>query len=542
MKLFPSRILQLFLLFLCFSQISASTPSQQQIFVGITFSDYDNLTDYFLKSLENLDYDKKKIFLQLNLLNSSQHVKNTVLAWKEKNQNRYQTISLVDDSDKLPFNGYHQLLAQIQDDHLTKSKQLNCSYCLISASDAFLAPMALKYLIEKDKPVIAPMLRPAPLSGDLYRNFFGDVTESGYYQAHPDYDLISTRQKIGTFQVPCISKTYLIRNDYFDKVSFSKNYSGYEFITFGNNARKERVDQYLCNEKEFGFLMHWDNSTPQARKKFIFKNDGLEINPTILHQITSPYYVDNEGLKQHIQNFNYDNYLIFRIENETLFYLDDIFDYIKSYFLKNGYVWEEAFHQHFSKYITPGSIAIDIGAHIGTQTLAMSKYVGNNGTVYAFEPQNKLFTELAVNTYLNDIKNVKLQHKALGNDQKFIQIQIPDEGWNNNRSSELVNIINEGHGTVVDAPANAEGAKTELVHLDSYQLNNVSFIKIDVEGFEMDVIKGGIETIVLNKPVMIIEIFDGPETKKRLTFLENLGYSYTHLGSRDYLFIPKEKL
>lgn len=524
--------------------LSAEIQEGKSVLIGITFADYDNLTPYFLKSLENLDYDKKMLSLHLNVLNSSQKVKDAILAWKDLNQGNYNSIDIIDDSHKLPPNystsDYHRLIAHIHDDYLAKSKQINSSYCLISSSDAFLAPHTLKYLIDKEKPVITPMLRPLPIPGDPYRNFFGDVTAYGYYQFHPDYEVISTRQKVGTFKVPCVLKTYLIKKEYFDRVSFAKNYSGYEFITFGNNSRNDQIDQYLCNEKEFGFLMHWDNSDSKARKEYIFKGADLEINPTVLDQIMAPHYVHDESLKQYLQRFNYDNYLIFRIENETLFYLDDIFDYIKSYFLKNGYNWETAFHEHFDKFIIPGSVALDIGAHIGTHTLAMSKIVGANGTVYAFEPQNKLFTELAINMHLNNIENVKLHHKALGNEHKFIKIQIPDEGWNHNRSKELVNIINEGHGTVFEASTD-EKDKTELVRLDDYNLNNVSFLKMDVEGFEMEVIKGAQETILRNKPVMIVEIFDGPETRKRLAYIESLGYRYRHLGSRDYLFIPMEK-
>jgi hypothetical protein len=80
-----------------------------------------------------------------------------------------------------------------------------------------------------------------------------------------------------------------------------------------------------------------------------------------------------------------------------------------------------------------------------------------------------------------------------------------------------------------------------MVRLDDLHLSPISFIKLDVEGYEMDVIDGGMQTIQRDKPVMIIEIFDGPDRARKIEQIEALGYTCTHIGAADFLFIPKNE-
>jgi hypothetical protein len=65
---------------------------------------------------------------------------------------------------------------------------------------------------------------------------------------------------------------------------------------------------------------------------------------------------------------------------------------------------------------------------------------------------------------------------------------------------------------------------------------------MDVEGFEMEVVAGGLETIQKNKPIMIIEIFNNPQRHTKIQTIEDLGYASSNLSGDDYLFIPLEQL
>ena len=189
-------------------------------------------------------------------------------------------------------------------------------------------------------------------------------------------------------------------------------------------------------------------------------------------------------------------------------------------------------------YVKPGSTVLDIGGHIGTHTLNLSKIVGENGKVHVFEPQTKLFCELAINMHLNQCKNVVLHHNALGNEEKWIEIYIPKENW----TESYGGVLNEGHGTVSDSSKNSTGDKAKMIKLDDLKLENISFIKMDVEGFEMEVIRGGKETIKRNKPVMIIEIFQNDKKLAKIKEIESLGYIHVPFRSDDYFFFPLEML
>ncbi len=123
------------------------------------------------------------------------------------------------------------------------------------------------------------------------------------------------------------------------------------------------------------------------------------------------------------------------------------------------------------------------------------------------------------------INNVALHNKALGNKPGFVTTV-----QNNNHSRGCINTIITNNKTDI-----------EQITLDSLNLNNIDFIKIDVEGNELNVIKGTVETIMRNKP--IIE-FEYNNLEKKLCnaeygdiekYLNNLGYICNYAN---YFFIP----
>ena len=175
---------------------------------------------------------------------------------------------------------------------------------------------------------------------------------------------------------------------------------------------------------------------------------------------------------------------------------------------------------------------IDVGAHIGTHTIAMARLVGDEGLVFAFEPQVKIYQELLVNLDLNEITNVHTYFAALGESQSRISMIPPP-------------VYNEGHASVGEG-----GNRVELKTLDSYQFTDVSVIKIDVEGAENGVLKGARQTITQNKPVILIEIMGGhdfdsatPEVKAKiqstLDLLTELGYETTKVQEHNYVALPR---
>ncbi len=512
------------------------------VFIGIVVKNQDRLIPFFLKSIDRLEYDKQLIQIQFDICNESEEVRQQLNEWSLKNSDSYRSISSIYHpiSSLKTQQEKNKLFAEIKDGYLAKTKESKNHYCFILASDVFLLPMTLKYLIEQDKPLIAPLLRPTPEAGDRFRNFFADVTENGYYKHHTDYDSIANRQKRGTFQVPCVHSAYLIKSELCDHLSFTNNFTDWDFIAFSKNAREKQISQYLCNEKEFGTFLHFHSEmSNEEEKAFSLVKPELEVTPDLLHTLLSSYYPNDQALKDYANNFNYQNYAIYRVQNRDLYYLDDVNDFIKDFILKQGFSWEEFIHDQFKKYVRPGSVVLDIGGHIGTHTLNLSRLVGEKGKVHVFEPQAKMFCELALNMHLNHCQNVVMHHKALGSSEQWIEVFIPKEPWTQQISHTL---INEGHGTVTQSIEGSAKDRAQMVRLDSLNLDDISLIKIDVEGFEMEVIRGGLETICRHHPVMIVEIFQNEELAAKIKEIEDLGYIHLALDYDNFLFIPTKML
>ena len=154
--------------------------------------------------------------------------------------------------------------------------------------------------------------------------------------------------------------------------------------------------------------------------------------------------------------------------------------------------------------------SIDIGANLGLFTFFMSRASKH---VFAFEP----------NPYpLENLKdlvdsNVTILPIALGNNDGPVEIKIPHhrKGWSSNGASLASKEINDG-----------KILNIQCRKLDSLNIENIGLIKIDVEGFEIEVIRGAKDTILKNKPVMIIEneIVHTKDTNELFTIMNEFGY------------------
>jgi FkbM family methyltransferase len=168
-------------------------------------------------------------------------------------------------------------------------------------------------------------------------------------------------------------------------------------------------------------------------------------------------------------------------------------------------------------------VSLDIGANIGNHTLYFSRLFR---TVHAFEPNPDSFRLLEFNAASRP--NVIVHNFGLG-----------DEPGRTHLTETPANVGQ----SVVDASGEIE---IEIQCLDDLQIENVKFIKIDVEGFESKVISGGLKFLKQHQPIIAIEQlaheFDGDGTPT-IRALKNLGYSFCWLqtganaGRRIFSFI-----
>ncbi|MDA1284769.1 MAG: FkbM family methyltransferase [Proteobacteria bacterium] len=127
--------------------------------------------------------------------------------------------------------------------------------------------------------------------------------------------------------------------------------------------------------------------------------------------------------------------------------------------------------------------AINVGGHCGFWSFYLG---GNFKKVYAFEPV-EIFRECFKKNIPHE--NVELLPVALGNENGFVSMNVELENTGATHVSNKTDDLN----------------KVELKKLDEYEFNDIDFIKIDVEGYENQVVLGAKETLLRNKPIIIVE-------------------------------------
>ena len=148
----------------------------------------------------------------------------------------------------------------------------------------------------------------------------------------------------------------------------------------------------------------------------------------------------------------------------------------------------------------PYKVALDIGANKGTWTIFLNRYFSH---VYCFEPIPQLCDHLT-NRFSGF--NVSVENCALGDINGVLCLNIPyiRNKQLDTRSSLVKNFNNEL--IMGEKVSRVDSIEVMIRTLDEFKINNVGFIKIDVEGSELQVLQGGKETIKRNRPNMIIEI------------------------------------
>jgi len=166
--------------------------------------------------------------------------------------------------------------------------------------------------------------------------------------------------------------------------------------------------------------------------------------------------------------------------------------------------------------IKPGMTILDVGANIGETSLMFSRLTGDQGQVFAFEPDPDTFSHLKEHLASNKAQNVNPIQFALGD--------VPGTFFlGHNANNTAGNRISNEHGKEITVT-------TADKFVPSLQLHQIDFIKIDIEGFEVRMLKGAAATIEKYKPVMFIEAVNeflqlqGSSTSELLRLLESMNY------------------
>jgi FkbM family methyltransferase len=189
--------------------------------------------------------------------------------------------------------------------------------------------------------------------------------------------------------------------------------------------------------------------------------------------------------------------------------------------------YESVLVKAFIEAVKSSTVVYDLGAHIGYYTLIASKYIKKGGKVYAFEPFPKNFEKLEIHKKLNLLGNVTIINAAVANNDGVISFS--------NNSNDSANTY------VADSFMfkNFEHIQVNAVTLDSFiessQSSQPDLIKMDVEGAELDVLKGATGILEKYHPKIFLSTHNCQNHgihKKCIDFLTNLGYSFKYFDLR----------
>lgn len=185
-----------------------------------------------------------------------------------------------------------------------------------------------------------------------------------------------------------------------------------------------------------------------------------------------------------------------------------------------------------------GVVAIDCGANVGVHTIEWAKHMTGWGVVLGIEAQERIFYALAGNIAINNCFNARALHAAVSSAAGTMKMPVPNYFVSGSFGSlELKKRENtEFIGQPIDYSED-KMVNVQTVSVDALNLPRIDLIKIDVEGMELDVLKGGARSIGALHPIMLIELVKSDRNALR-AWLENLGYLAIEAGM-NFLAIHK---
>ena len=182
--------------------------------------------------------------------------------------------------------------------------------------------------------------------------------------------------------------------------------------------------------------------------------------------------------------------------------------------------------QHFGS----GVIAIDCGANIGVHTIEWSKAMHGWGEVIAFEAQERIYYALAGNIAMNNCFNARAIFAAVGAEDGVIPVPSPDYFSPSSFGSLEIRkkAGTEFIGQNIDY--SEQGCiQTRMTSIDLLNLKRLDFIKIDIEGMEMEALFGARKSIEQFRPQLLIEKIKSSAAEIH-QFLEKFDYQIFDMG------------
>lgn len=198
---------------------------------------------------------------------------------------------------------------------------------------------------------------------------------------------------------------------------------------------------------------------------------------------------------------------------------------------------EMALIREIGKCLPQRPILVDVGANIGPHTLELARIARPlHGIVHAFEPQRILFQMLAGNVALNSHQNVFCHKLVLAAEAGSLAVPVIDYG-----SPASFGSLELGSGRQSEAIGQAiswdkVGEAVPKMPFDDLRLVRVDFMKIDVEGMEVEVLKGAARSLAQFRPILLVECIKSDQQKLKEQ-LAGLGYQVFGASRLNWLCI-----
>lgn len=201
----------------------------------------------------------------------------------------------------------------------------------------------------------------------------------------------------------------------------------------------------------------------------------------------------------------------------------------------------------YLEYLRAGMTVFDVGANVGELTLLFSRFVGNEGSVHAFEASGEVFQKLETVCRAAGRRNAALNHLALADKNGTIRLNVYDEAYSSFNSQAARPLENYGLDL---QPVGIE--ETQATTVDDYcaekKIELIDLLKIDVEGAEFQVMQGA-RRMLESKSIRYLTFefgqttFDmGNSPAEIERFLNDFGYKIRNMVAGDAVFPGRESV
>uniref|UniRef100_A0A1A9W4M0 procollagen-lysine 5-dioxygenase n=1 Tax=Glossina brevipalpis TaxID=37001 RepID=A0A1A9W4M0_9MUSC len=240
--------------------------------------------DMFLLKIEDLNYPKRQIhlFIYSGVEYHDAMAKSFLKGW----ENKYKSVKIVLSTDELDERRGRQLA-------LRQAMQKQSDYAFFIDADTHIDDnQVLRELLIINRQFVAPIVTK---HNELWSNFWGALSESGYYARSHDYVDIVKGDIVGMWNVPYVSSIYLIKNTAFKYINYDHQYYDPD-MAMCESLRNSGVFMYVINDRLYGHIVNADNfditlARPDFYTLFSNKLDWIEkyIHPNYTKQLEDDY-------------------------------------------------------------------------------------------------------------------------------------------------------------------------------------------------------------------------------------------------------------